>query len=153
LHAAESILKEHPVLFIENESQAPLHVSLLEQIVAEHTSKEVELVLIDAKEMHDLNLEHRGMDKTTDVLSFPIDDFPHAPLGSIVINYELADEKAKELGHLVEEEITLLFIHGLLHLLGYDHEVDQGQMRQEEESWIQRYNLPSSLIVRTEDVQ
>ena len=139
------------MLLIENESNIPLHVTILEQICTEHTPKEVELVIIDGTSMHALNLEHRGMDKTTDVLSFPVENFPHAPLGSIVINYELAEEKAKELGHTHEEEITLLFIHGMLHLLGFDHEVDNGQMREEEKAWIKQYNLPSSLIVRTEE--
>jgi len=139
------------MLLIENESNTPLHVKILEQICAEHTPKEVELIIIDGKSMHELNLEHRGMDKTTDVLSFPVDDFPHAPLGSIVINYELAASKAQELGHSVEEETTLLFIHGMLHLLGFDHEVDNGEMRVQEEAWIKQYNLPASLIVRTEE--
>lgn len=138
------------MLLIENESDVSLPLSLLEQICDDHTHKEVELLLIDSEQMRSLNHEHRGMDKTTDVLSFPIEDFPHAPLGSIVINYELAHEKAKELGHHVEEEIALLFIHGLLHLLGYDHETDLGQMREHEEAWIKHYNLPASLIVRTE---
>ena len=139
------------MLLIENESNTPLHVEILEQICAEHTPKEVELIIIDGKSMHELNLEHRGMDKTTDVLSFPVDDFPHAPLGSIVINYELAASKAQELGHSFEEETTLLFIHGMLHLLGFDHEVDNGEMRAHEEAWITQYNLSASLIVRTEE--
>ena len=139
------------MLLIENESNTPLHVEILEQICAEHTPKEVELIIIDGKSMHKLNLEQRGMNKTTDVLSFPVDDFPHAPLGSIVINYELAASKAQELGHSVEEETTLLFIHGMLHLLGFDHEVDNGEMRVQEEAWIKQYNLPASLIVRTEE--
>ena len=139
------------MLLIENEFNISLHVTMLEQICVEHTPKEVELVIIDGKSMHELNLEHRGMDKTTDVLSFPVENFPHAPLGSIVINYELAEQKAKELGHTHEEEITLLFIHGMLHLLGFDHEVDHGQMREEEKAWIKQYNLPESLIVRTEE--
>nr|WP_226372285.1 rRNA maturation RNase YbeY [Sulfurospirillum diekertiae] len=124
---------------------------MLEQICEEHTPKEVELLIIDGQSMQELNLAHRGIDKTTDVLSFPIDDFPHAPLGSIVINHELAAQKAKELGHSVEEEITLLFIHGMLHLLGFDHEIDHGEMRVKEEEWIKQYNLPASLIVRTEE--
>ncbi len=139
------------MLQIENEFNIPLHVKMLEKICEEHTPKEVELLIIDGTNMHALNLEHRNMDKTTDVLSFPIDDFPHAPLGSIVINYELAEQKAKELGHSVEEEITLLFIHGMLHLLGFDHEVDNGDMREQEEMWIKQYNLPDSLIVRTQE--
>lgn len=139
------------MLLIENEFNISLHVNLLEEIVREHTDKEVELLLIDSQSMHDLNLEHRGMDKTTDVLSFPIDDFPHSPLGSIVINYEYAEEKAHELGHTLEDEITLLFIHGMLHLLGYDHEVDKGEMREREKALIEHYALPKSLIVRTEE--
>lgn len=139
------------MLLIENEFNIALHVKLLEQICSEHTPKEVELLIIDSQSMHELNLEHRGMDKTTDVLSFPIDDFPHAPLGAIVINHELAAQKAKELGHSLEEEITLLFIHGMLHLLGFDHEVDHGEMREQEKAWIKQYHLPASLIVRTEE--
>ena len=139
------------MLLIENEFNISLHVNLLEEIVREHTDKEVELLLIDSQSMHDLNLEHRGMDKTTDVLSFPVDDFPHAPLGSIVINYEYAKEKAHVLGHTLEDEITLLFIHGMLHLLGYDHEVDKGEMREREKALIEHYALPKSLIVRTEE--
>ncbi|ATB68936.1 putative endoribonuclease [Sulfurospirillum diekertiae] len=139
------------MLLIENEFNIALHVKMLEQICEEHTPKEVELLIIDGQSMQELNLAHRGIDKTTDVLSFPIDDFPHAPLGSIVINHELAAQKAKELGHSVEEEITLLFIHGMLHLLGFDHEIDHGEMRVKEEEWIKQYNLPASLIVRTEE--
>ena len=140
------------MLVIENETNTTLPLALLERICEDNTPKEVELVIVSAQEMHELNLEHRGVDKTTDVLSFPIDDFPHAPLGSIVINHELAASKASELGHSSEEEIALLFIHGFLHLLGYDHEIDTGEMRELEESWIYRYKLPKSLIVRTEEL-
>jgi len=138
------------MLLIENEHTIPLHVSLLEAICDALSSKEVELLLVDAPTMQALNKEHRGIDKPTDVLSFPIEDFPHAPLGSIVINYALAREKADEFGHTPEDEITLLFIHGILHLLGYDHEVDKGEMREKEETLILQYKLPKSLIVRVE---
>ena len=137
------------MLLIDNESNISLHVSLLEQICDAHTHKEVELLIVDAQSIQELNREHRGKDMPTDVLSFPIDEFPHSPLGSIVINHELAHEKAKELGHTTEEEIALLFIHGLLHLLGFDHEVDSGEMRDKEEALIYQYKLPQSLIVRT----
>lgn len=137
------------MLLIDNDASIPLHVSLLETLCHTHTSKEVELLLIDTQSMHELNKTHRNVDKTTDVLSFPIEDFPHAPLGSIVINYDMARDKAQELGHSWEEEITLLFIHGLLHLLGFDHEVDTGEMREREEALIMQYGLPKSLIVRT----
>ncbi|MDD3344349.1 MAG: rRNA maturation RNase YbeY [Sulfurospirillaceae bacterium] len=139
------------MLLLDNENNIPLHVSLLEQICNEHTTKEVELLIVDALSIQELNRDYRNIDKTTDVLSFPVEDFPHSPLGSIIINYELAQSKADELGHSIEEEITLLFIHGLLHLLGYDHEVDSGEMRESEKIWILQYNLPKSLIVRTEE--
>jgi len=138
------------MLLIDNDENISLHVSTLEAICDALSSKEVELLLVDAVSMQALNHEHRGIDKPTDVLSFPIEDFPHAPLGSIVINYELAQEKADDLGHTREDEITLLFIHGLLHLLGYDHEVDKGEMREKEEALIMHYKLPKSLIVRVE---
>ena len=137
------------MLLIDNETNISLHVSLLEQICDAHTHKEVELLIVDAETIQELNREHRGKDTPTDVLSFPIDDFPHSPLGSIVINHALANEKAKELGHKIEEEIALLFIHGLLHLLGFDHEIDSGEMRDKEEALINQYTLPQSLIVRT----
>lgn len=137
------------MLLIDNEENIPLHVSLLEQICQAHTSKEVELLIVDAATIQELNRDYRGKDKATDVLSFPVEDFPHSPLGSIIINHELSKEKAEELGHSIEEEITLLFIHGLLHLLGYDHECDNGEMRAKEEALIEAYHLPQSLIVRT----
>lgn len=137
------------MLCIENESDIAINEALLHQICDQFTTKEVELLLVDALTIHDLNREYRNIDKPTDVLSFPIDDFPHSPLGSIIINFELSKLKAEELGHSIEEEITLLFIHGLLHLLGFDHEVDNGEMRTNEEELIRTLNLPLSLIVRT----
>jgi probable rRNA maturation factor len=70
------------------------------------------------------------------------------PLGSIVISSWHVEIKAKELGHTKRDEIALLFIHGVLHLLGYDHEVDNGEMRKEEQKLIEKFNLPKSLIVR-----
>ena len=75
---------------------------------------------------------------------------PMSPLGSIVIAQGFVESKAKELGHTQKDECTLLFIHGLLHLLGFDHEVDSGAMREEEKKLIKKFNLPKSLIVRTE---
>ena len=75
---------------------------------------------------------------------------PFAPLGSIVISYEYVQNIAQKLQHSEQEEFTLLFIHGLLHILGFDHEVDNGEMREKESAIITNYNLPKSLIVRTE---
>ncbi len=114
------------------------------------TKKDVELIITDNEEIQKLNKEYRNTDKPTDVLSFPLENIPFSPLGSIIISIDKAKEKAKELGHTVDEELTLLFVHGLLHLLGYDHEKDNGQMRQKEADIIVKYHLPKSLIIRSQ---
>jgi len=123
----------------------------LEVIKDNLTDKDVELIFVDSKEMQELNKNFRQIDKTTDVLSFPLDFMDGLPLGSLAINIELAKQKSKELGHSLEDEISLMFIHGLLHLLGYDHEKDSGQMREKESELIDQFCLPKSLIVRSED--
>jgi len=74
------------------------------------------------------------------------------PLGSIVISSGFVQERSNELGHSEKDELLLLFIHGLLHLLGYDHEDDNGEMRKREKELILKFDLPSSLIVRTEEL-
>ncbi|EAL6678300.1 rRNA maturation RNase YbeY, partial [Campylobacter jejuni] len=118
----------------------------LESIASFLSPKDVELVFVDSKEMQEINLEQRKQDKTTDVLSFPLENIDESlPLGSVVINVDLAKEKAKELGHSYEEEISLLFIHAMLHLLGFDHENDNGEMREKEKELIEHFNLPKSL--------
>ena len=137
---------------IELDNQTSLEVDdiFLERIASSLTQKEIELIITSNEEIQAINKEHRGIDKATDVLSFPYDDMPMAPLGSIVISKEFVEQKAQELGHSNKDEFTLLFIHGLLHLLGFDHEVDNGEMREEEKKLINLLNLPQSLIVRTE---
>lgn len=113
--------------------------------------KDVELIFLNDEAMKELNLAQRKIDKSTDVLSFPLQDInEQIPLGSIVINMNLVEQKAKELGHSEENELTLLFLHGLLHLLGFDHEKDEGQMREKERQVIEHFKLPKSLILRNE---
>ncbi len=75
---------------------------------------------------------------------------PMAPLGSLVISMDHVRQAAEAFSHSAEEETALLFIHGLLHLLGYDHECDNGEMRDDERRLIETFGLPKSLIVRTE---
>lgn len=109
----------------------------------------VELVFLSENEIQKLNLDSRGIDKVTDVLSFPTlenvrnkiinkKDFPYDLidgkrifLGSIAICEKRAKEQAKEYGHSEERELTYLLCHGLLHLFGYDHmiEEDKREMR------------------------
>ena len=71
------------------------------------------------------------------------------PLGSMIISVDFVKEKSELYGHTFDEELALLFIHGVLHLVGYDHEIDNGEHRMKEEELIKQFNLPDSLIVRT----
>ncbi|WP_298978156.1 rRNA maturation RNase YbeY [uncultured Campylobacter sp.] len=195
---------------------------ILDAIAAELGGGSVELIFVRGEEMRQLNAQTRGIDKTTDVLSFPLDpaafagfgedfseensahensgdknpdaanpasentsaansasknsntinsensegessgdenlknenfgggNFTPALLGSVVINLDLVELKAAQLGHGRDDETALLFTHGMLHVLGYDHESDDGQMRAKECEIIKKFRLPKSLIVRTE---
>ena len=142
---------------IDLDNQTELNFSLLalEEIATTLSTKEVELIITNDETMQALNKEHRGKESSTDVLSFPMDtpfteqSIFGMPLGSIVISEGFVRAKAKELGHTIQDELSLLFIHGILHLLGFDHETDDGEMRKREEALIKQFNLPKSLIVRT----
>ena len=195
---------------------------ILDAIAAELGGGSVELIFVRGEEMRQLNAQTRGIDKTTDVLSFPLDpaafagfsedlgeensahensgdkilntanpaskntivansasensntinsensegksssdenlknenfgggNFAPVLLGSVVINLDLVELKATQLGHGRDNETALLFTHGMLHVLGYDHESDSGQMRAKECEIIEKFGLPKSLIVRTE---
>jgi len=192
---------------------------ILDAIAAELGGGSVELIFVRGEEMRQLNAQTRGIDKATDVLSFPLDpaafagfgedlseensahknsddkilndtnsasensdtakaarenisavnsasknpndenlknenfddeNFAPVLLGSVVINLDLVELKAAQLGHGTDDETALLFTHGLLHVLGFDHESDDGQMRAKECEIIEKFRLPKSLIVRTE---
>jgi probable rRNA maturation factor len=135
---------------LDNKTTLEVDEPLLNSIANTLTDKEIELIITNNSEIQEINKAHRNIDKPTDVLSFPYEDMPMSPLGSIVIAQEFIENKAQELGHTPSDEMTLLFIHGLLHLLGFDHEVDSGEMRDKEELLIKEFNLPTSLIVRTQ---
>lgn len=134
---------------LDNRTDKVYDLSLFDRIASTLSTQEIELIFVHNDEMVQINKEFRNIDKTTDVLSFPSDPFPNAPLGSIVISVDKVQDVAQQLGHTQEDELALLFIHGMLHLLGMDHEVDAGEMRNEEERLVNFFSLPQSLIVRT----
>jgi len=86
---------------------------------------EIGLQIIEDAQMQQLNLQYMGIDSPTDVLSFPVPfqnpDTGNPYLGDILISYPTAARQAEAAGHPVAEEICLLLVHGILHLLGYDH--------------------------------
>jgi probable rRNA maturation factor len=135
-------------IVFENNSNHEIGIEFLNDIAKTVSEEEIEFILTDNKEIHEINLTTRGIDNPTDVLSFPYDKMPNTPLGSIVISVDFVEQKSKEYNHSFKDELALLFIHGLLHLVGYDHEVDSGEHRQKEEELIKQFNLPDSLIVR-----
>jgi len=143
------------IIDLDNQTDLPVDIDALEKIAQSITNREIELIITDNKTIQELNQEHRDKDNPTDVLSFPMDtpfteqSVFDIPLGSIVISADFVKEKADELGHHIQDELSLLFIHGLLHLLGFDHETDDGEMRAREKEIIEAFDLPSSLIVRT----
>lgn len=88
-------------------------------------SSTLSISLVDDREIAILNRDHRGKDKPTDVLSFPLDPSEEAPerlLGDIVISVDTAKRQAAEYDALLQNEVNRLLIHGILHVLGYDHE-------------------------------
>jgi len=134
----------------ENKTSLEFDAKNLYEIYNLLTNKDIEVILTTNDEIQKINKEHRNIDKPTDVLSFPLENLPNTPLGSIIISVDMAKEYATLYKHSIEDEIKLLFLHGLLHLLGYDHEVDD-KMRQKEEEIIKKLNLPKSLIIRNEN--
>lgn len=137
---------------IDNPSGLNIPIEKIEKIAQSLTDKDIDLLVTDKAQMREINTEFRGIDKTTDVLSFPFEESPMAPLGTLAISADHVKELSVKLKHSQEDEFCLLFIHGLLHLLGYDHETDKGEMRKKEKSLIEDFGLPDSLIIRTEEM-
>lgn len=115
---------------------------------------EISVTFVGLDEIHQLNREYRGVDRPTDVLSFPqfedldeeIPDVGEICLGDVVICRDKAEEQANEFGHSFERELVYLFTHSILHLLGYDHmETDEKRlMRAREEEIMEKIGLPNT---------
>jgi probable rRNA maturation factor len=108
-------------------------------------------------ELRRLNRDYRGKDYPTDVLSFPAGPVAAparaggpgpSPLGDLAISALRARSQARDFGHTTEDEVRILMLHGVLHLLGMDHEADAGRMARAEKRWRARLRLPGSLIER-----
>lgn len=105
---------------------------------------EVSITFTDNEHIHEINREYRKVDRPTDVISFALNEgdepniegeIPVNMLGDIIISVEKAIEQAGDYGHSIRREIAFLTVHGMLHLLGYDHieEADRVEMRKEED--------------------
>ena len=154
-------------LIVETEGQGAFGVIKLIRLAAKATFAHFEydwdgyvfIQLVDGETIRTINNEHRGIDKETDVLSFPMNDFYRGEcredlyfspetqaveLGNMVISVSRAREQAKEFGHSLARECAYLTVHSMLHLLGFDH-VDEGEekaaMRQNEEEILKKLGL------------
>ena len=104
---------------------------------------EVSVSFVGDEEIHELNRDYRGVDRTTDVLSFPMEDEFTNMLGDIVININKVIEQAKEYGHSEKREISYLTVHSTLHLMGFDHkeEEDKKEMRAVEDRVMEKLEI------------
>lgn len=139
--------EEESILLEQRESLAAMLNMAIEagiRLSGGSNEAEVSLMLVDDQRIHALNLEYRGVDRPTDVLSFalqeemeeePDSEFEDEMLGDVVISVPRAKAQAKEYDHSFERELVYLAVHGTLHLLGYDHEeeADKQKMRHKEE--------------------
>jgi probable rRNA maturation factor len=137
---------------------AGLSPSALERFVmrarkAIHLRDTVNVLVTSSRELRSLNRQFRGIDKPTDVLSFP---FPPVAgrqakraAGDVAISVDIARENSKRLGHSVADEVKILALHGILHLAGFDHENDNGEMAREEIRLRRNLKLEIALIERT----
>ena len=114
-------------------------------------SGEVSVLLTGDERIRALNREFRGKDKSTDVLSFPAAPpfASNGQAGDLAISLDAASRQAAEHGHALQTEVKVLMLHGLLHLAGFDHESDSGQMARREARLRKELILPLGLIART----
>jgi probable rRNA maturation factor len=130
----------------DGQKSPPGLAQFLAQIAPTAARGELCIALVSDRRMRALNRQFRGQDAVTDVLSFPSDE--RGFLGDIVIAEGVAKRQAKEHGHTLKTEIQTLALHGLLHLLGYDHETDDGRMARAEGRLRRKAGLPPGLIER-----
>lgn len=104
-------------------------------------------LLAGDRQLRRLNRQFLGRDYPTDVLAFPAPDSA-SHLGDLAISVPRAAAQARRRAHSIEEEIGILMLHGLLHLLGFDHQTDRGRMARAETRWRKRLGLPAGLTER-----
>jgi len=112
-----------------------------------HLRDAVNVLVTSSAELQSLNRRFRGADKATDVLSFPSPSARRVA-GDIAISADIARENASRLGHSVVDEVKILVLHGILHLAGFDHERDNGEMARKESRLRQQLKLEAGLIER-----
>lgn len=131
---------------LANQTERELDLARWQDVVARMLARagvapraEISVTFVDDATIHALNVEHRDVDRPTDVLSFPLfepdEELPPEPLpyplGDVVVSLDTTERQAREYGHGFDRELGFLLAHGILHLLGYDHMTpdEESQMR------------------------
>ena len=129
------IINNQRKIKIETEPFLEFNQKIVE-VISEVENKSATIAFVSDRKMRELNKQFRGKNFTTDVLSFPFTvdeyDLEADNLGDIVISVEQAERQARENDLTLENEIKQLILHGILHLCGYDHETDTGEMNRRE---------------------
>ncbi len=112
------------------------------------SGRSFQCLLTGDAELRQLNRRFLAKNKTTDVLSFPAGLAGSGSLGDIAVSVDRARAQARDFGHRVGDELRILMLHGVLHLLGMDHERDSGEMARSELVWRKKLGLPAGLIER-----
>lgn len=134
--------RQRKVVFNEKD-----YAAFLAQLYREVAGRrEFAVVISSDAALRRANRRFCGKMSSTDVLSFP--DGENRRLGDILISAGHAKQQAVDFGHSVEQELKILVLHGLLHLMGYDHKTDAGKMGQIEARWGRKLGLPSGLVER-----
>ena len=128
--------------------RAPRLASWLQRVAPRRARGAVTLAVVSDARVRRLNLRYRGIDRPTDVLSFPSAVPDRTSLGDIVIARGVSTRQARRAGHSTATEWRILALHGLLHLLGYDHERDDGRMARVERRLRLKGGLRTGLIER-----
>ena len=142
----------HPIIVSEKKipglGSRGLDSFVLKASHAAGLSGAVSVLITGNSSMRGLNARFRGKNRPTDVLSFPAAASANGFVGDIAVSLDVAVANAHLLGHSVADEIRILILHGILHLAGYDHENDHGEMAKEEIVLRKRLALPTGLIER-----
>jgi probable rRNA maturation factor len=161
LHHAESNPQRERSLVILQKKVTGLSEGTLERFVlrarkAVGLRAPVNVLVTGSAVVRALNRQFRGQNKTTDVLSFPAPS-PSADslnrrrvAGEVAISADIALQNSLRLGHSVDQEIKILALHGILHLAGFDHERDNGEMARKEQTLRRALKLPAALIERVQ---
>jgi probable rRNA maturation factor len=139
---------------IEGLSAATLERFVLRARRVIHLHGMVNVLVTNSSELRALNRRFRRADKATDVLSFPSPLVERSNVrrlaGDVAISADIARENAERLGHSVADEVKILALHGILHLAGFDHERDRGEMAREESRLRRQLKLETGLIERAQ---